>query len=119
MICACGSSSSGPAPPSPATTAIVLEVTYTARSIDTLQIDGVANATQRRYGPFMVTGSAKVQSGATLGLVFDGGDAGSTMVCVQALQRGEVRATGCGMFAIEAGQTLSDRLALTTSSSNN
>jgi hypothetical protein len=97
----------------------VLEVTYTARSVDTLQIDGVANTTQRRYGPFMVTGSAKVQSGATLGLVFDGADAGSTMVCVQALERTEVRAAGCGMFPIDAGQTLRDHLALTTSSSNN
>ena len=93
----------GGTPQSNGQTALVLTVMYNDNNIDHWHITGVALASGRAFGPYNASGD-QVQSGATVGLVFDPNDAGTAMVCVEGRDGSTPVANACGMFAIKADE---------------
>src|SRR2546429_5731963 len=100
----------------PDQTALVVRVTYRESNVVALHVTGVALAHGRSFGPFDATSPDAVQSGATIGLLFDPADAGGAMVCIQARgDDGEVRASACGSFALRAHEVGRVELPLASS----
>jgi len=108
FLCACG----GPnAQPTPAETALVLQVNYTASEVDRWHITGVVLTTGRGFGPYDASGS-NISSGQTVGLLFDSSDAGTAMVCVEARDGSTARASACDIFAIKANEVAQGSITL-------
>jgi hypothetical protein len=93
----------GGSPPAPPETALVLTVNYNDGEVDHWHITGVALASGRPFGPYDAHGS-QVQSGQTVGLIFDPSDAGAAMVCVEGREGTTLRVNACGMFEIKANE---------------
>lgn len=111
LLAACGGSSTGTS--SGDQTAIVVQVDYSTDGIDQLHVTGVALAHVRRFGPFDITDDHKVHSGATIALLFDPGDAGTAMICVEGRDNnGNTQASSCGMFPVVAGEVTHGELSL-------
>ena len=106
FLFACGGSS-----PTPGETALVLTVNYDDTSIDHWHITGVALASGRAFGPYNADGD-QVQSGQTVGLVFDPADAGTAMVCIEGRDGTTPRQNACGMFAIRADEISHGEISL-------
>jgi hypothetical protein len=67
---------------------------------------------QRQFGPYTLT-TAQLPSGKSVGLLFDPGDAGGGMACIDAREsNGSLKATGCTGFDIVANQQTDAELYL-------
>ena len=107
-LCGCGGGTTNPAP---GQTALVVKVTYDDSNIDHWHITGVALSSGRSFGPFDASGN-QVQSGETVGLIFDPDDAGTAMVCIEGREGTSPRASACGMFGVTANQVAHGTLDL-------
>jgi hypothetical protein len=96
-LAGCGSDGSG----DPPVTALVVRVTFSVAGVDSLHATGTAMASGRAFGPFDIQGDS-VRSGATVGLLFDPGDAGDAQVCIEARHGSAPLASACGSFVVQA-----------------
>jgi hypothetical protein len=90
----------GPTQPQAGETALMLTITFSADA-DELDVSGqTLGAKGRHFGPWKTR--EDVVSGTTIALIFDPSDAGSTLICVNALRNGSVRVHACKTFTIIA-----------------
>ncbi len=110
-LAGCAAAGDGSSMP-PATTGLVLTLHFDHTNVMQVALSGATYTTSRQFGPYVVAEKALPRD-ATVGLVFDAGDAGTAMVCAEAHDlSGNVLASGCDTFDVVSGEVTHGSLTL-------
>jgi hypothetical protein len=93
-------------------TGLSVTIRYQGSDIASIAVSGTVDDNGRAFGPYDLT-TAALASGATVGLVFDPGDAGLVTVCADARDdSGRVLDTDCESMRVQANEVGEGSLSL-------